>query len=135
MSNNGLFGLTTDLLEANLDRRATQHRLIARNLSNIDTPNFRGTGLEFEKQLRAALGDGKGGAAEAAVVRTHPNHLPHGDGKRFDEADSRYVDIGPVHLDIEMAKLAENNIMFNAMIQLLSKKFTRLKTAITEAGK
>jgi hypothetical protein len=33
-----------------------------------------------------------------------------------------------------MSKLAENNIMFNAMVQLLNKKLTGIKNAITEAG-
>lgn len=132
MGLNGLFDRTTELLEANLDRRTTSHRLIARNLSNIDTPNFRGTGLEFEKQLRAALSND---AQPVTLVRTHPGHLPYGEKKPFGDAQGRYVDIGAVHLDIEMSKLAENNIMFNTMVQLLSKKFMKLKTAITEAGK
>ncbi len=132
MGLNGLFDRTSELIEANLDRRTTRHRLIARNLANIDTPNFRGTGLEFEKQLRAAIsGDNK----PVVMVRTHPGHLPHRSRKPFSDAEPRYMDIGAVHLDIEMSKLAENNIMFNTMVQLLSKKFLKLKTAISEAGK
>lgn len=128
----GLFDRTSQLLEANLDRRATRHRLVARNLSNIDTPNFRGTGLEFEKQLRAAL---ENPTAGVSMARTHAGHLPKDDNKPFASPAPKYKDTGPVHLDIEMAKLAENNIMFSTMTQLLGKKFMRLKTAITEAGK
>ena len=54
-----LFDQTTRLIEANLDRRVTKHRLTSRNLANVDTPYYTGTGLEFEKQLRAALEGGR----------------------------------------------------------------------------
>jgi flagellar basal-body rod protein FlgB len=125
-----LFDITTNLLEANLDRRALRHRLTSRNISNVDTPNFRGTGLEFEKQLRTAL---DGGVLPPSLARTNPKHMPYEKEKPFSNAKPVYKDTGPVHLDIEMSRLAENNIMFNAMIQLLNKKYSKLKTAI--AGK
>ncbi len=126
-----LFGTTINLLEANLDRRVIRHRLIGRNLANIDTPNFRGTGLEFEKQLRIAL---EGGILPVSLARTDPRHMPYEEPKPFSRAKPVYKDIGPVHLDIEMSKLAENNIMFNAMVQLLNKKFRLLKMSMSETG-
>lgn len=126
-----LLDRTTDLLQATLDRRVTSHRLITRNISNLDTPNYRGTGLEFQKQLRQAL---DGGVLPATMSRTHPAHMPYESPKPFDEAQPEYKDTGPVHLDIEMTKLAENNLMFNAMVQLLGKKYSRIKAAIAEKG-
>lgn len=131
MKTKGLFDVTTELLGANLNRRTEQHRLVTRNLSNIDTPNYRGTGLEFEKQLAAAL---DGGVLPPTMAKTDPRHFPLKDPEPFDNAPGENVDIGPVHLDIEMSKLAENNIMFQTMVQLLNKKYTLLKTAINEAG-
>jgi len=41
----------------------------------------------------------------------------------------------PVNIDQEMAKLAENNLMFQAGVQALLKKLEALQTAITEGGK
>ncbi|MCB2186458.1 MAG: flagellar basal body rod protein FlgB [Deltaproteobacteria bacterium] len=129
MQTKGLFDTTTDLLGANLDRRAVAHRLTARNLANIDTPHFRGTGLEFEKQLRKAL---DGDILPATMSKTDPRHFPEKEAEAFDKAKPDYMDTGAVHLDIEMSKLAENNIMFNAMVQLLGKKYSILKSAISE---
>ncbi len=126
-----LFDTTVRLLEANMDRRVLRQKLIARNLANVDTPNYHAVGLEFEKQLRAAM---EGGVLPVQPVRTHPMHMPYTPPKPFSNAPGRYVDTGPVHLDIEMSRLAENNIMFNAMVQLLNKKYTLLKIAIGEAG-
>ncbi len=126
-----LFDTTSELLQANLDRRVVQNRLVTRNLANLDTPNYRGTGLEFEKQLRTAM---EGGVLPTSMTRTNPMHMPFTDPGPFSNARGRYMDTGPVNLDIEMSKLAENNIMFQAMIQLLNKKFMLLKTAIADTG-
>jgi flagellar basal-body rod protein FlgB len=46
-----MFGKTIQLLETTMDRRVESHRLISRNISNADTPNYSGTNLEFQKQL------------------------------------------------------------------------------------
>lgn len=132
MGDNKIFDVTTNLLEANLDRRVRSNNLISRNLANVDTPNYRGTGLEFEKQLATAL---EGGVLPPTLARTHPAHLPLEPPKPFSKAAPRYVDTGPVHLDIEMSRLAENNIMFNAMVKLLNKKFEKLRTVITEGAR
>jgi flagellar basal-body rod protein FlgB len=132
MGAGSIFDVTTNLLEANMDRRVRSNNLISRNLSNVDTPNYRGTGLEFEKQLATAL---EGGVLPPTLARTHPGHMPFEEPKAFSNAAPQYKDTGPVHLDIEMSRLAENNIMFNAMVKLLNKKFDKLKNVITEAGR
>ena len=131
MSVSKLFDQTSDLLHANLNRRSVSNRLIARNVANIDTPNYNGTGLEFEKQLRSAL---DGGIVPTAMKRTDPWHIGPDDKEPFAYAQPEYKDTGAVHLDIEMTKLTENNIMFNAMVQILNKKYTLLKTAIADGG-
>lgn len=132
MGDTNLFGVTTNLLEANMDRRVRSNNLISRNLANVDTPNYRGTGLEFEKQLATAL---EGGVLPPTLARTHPAHMPLEQPKPFSKAAPEYVDTGPVHLDIEMSRLAENNIMFNAMVKLLNKKFEKLRSVITEGAR
>lgn len=131
MSGINLFDRNVELLNANMNRRAESHGLISRNISNIDTPNYRGTGLEFEKQLRAAI---DGDVLPTTMTRTNPLHMPYEDPGAFGQAPGVYKDTGPVHLDIEMSTLAENNIMFNSMVTLLNKKFSLLKTAIADTG-
>ena len=41
---------------------------------------------------------------------------------------------GAVDLDTEMVKLTKNSIEYQYMVTMLNKKFTMLKTAITEGG-
>jgi flagellar basal-body rod protein FlgB len=124
-----LFGSTINVLEATLDRRVDSHRFISRNIANADTPNYRGHNLEFQRQLRNAL---DGGVVPASMAKTHPGHMPYAEPRPLDHAEPESVDTGPVHLDIEMSRLAENNLMFNAMVQLLQRKYSGLKSAIAE---
>ena len=44
------------------------------------------------------------------------------------------IESGPVDLDTEMVNLTKNTIEYNHMVGMLNKKFTMLKTAITEGG-
>ncbi len=125
-----LFGRTFNVLETVLDRRARRHSLIAANVANLETPNYRGTDLAFESRLRNYLASGM---EPVTLARTNPRHLPV--GRATFGPPSQTLDTGPVRLDIEMAKLAENNLMYNALIQVMAKKFSTLKMAITEGGR
>lgn len=64
-------------LNAALDGVALRQRVIADNIANVDTPNFRATSVDFETSLRAALGDGELTPGELAVTAT-PTGTPVG---------------------------------------------------------
>jgi flagellar basal-body rod protein FlgB len=52
----------------------------------------------------------------------------------FQKADLEMVETGQgVDLDTEMAKLAENNLMYNLAVELLARKFKGLDTVLKEA--
>lgn len=131
----GLFGTTVDLLGKSLDMRAKRQALIASNLANVETPGYAPTDLSFEKQLKGALQQKSGTPAV-----THPRHIQlKGGGAPLERVQGEVVELssasaGPdangVELEAEMGKMAENQIMYNASIQLLGKKFEGLKQAI-----
>ena len=131
----GIFGTTVELLGKSLDLRAKRHALISSNLANVETPGFTPSELSFEGQLQGALNQkGKGAAL------THPRHIPiKGGAAGLDRVQGEVVELtssrgGPdgngVELEAEMGKMAENQIMYNATVQLLGKKFEGLKQAI-----
>lgn len=132
----GLFGTTVDLLGKTLDLRAKNHNHISANIANAETPGYVPTRLSFESELKEAV-KGKGGGTPAM---THPRHIPlKGKGTSLESvvgtvvetpANSVGVDNNAVELESEMGKMAENQIMYNASVQLLAKKFEGLKTAI-----
>lgn len=130
----GIFGTTVELLGKSLDLRAKRHTLISSNLANVETPGYTANDLSFEGQLKSVLKEGPKAAAP------HPRHIPlKGASVSLERVQGDVVDLpsrnlGPdgngVEMETEMGRLAENQIMYNATVQLLAKKFEGLKQAI-----
>lgn len=133
---NGIFGSTVDLLGKTLDLRARNHNHLSANIANAETPGYMPTRLSFEAELKDAV-NGKG-VGKGAV--THPRHIAlKGMGDSVEKvqgtvvetpARSVGVDDNAVELESEMGKMSENQIMYNATVQLLAKKFEGIKQAI-----
>jgi len=122
-----LFGKTINLLSGMLDYRAARHKMIVSNIANLDTPNFKPQELTFANSLAEATASGK--AAALALTRTNNKHLP-GSGQQMNFQTQQAGD--KVEIDHEMANLAENNLMYNLTVELLSRKFKGLNTTLTE---
>ncbi len=136
MALDGIFDTTIRLLEKNLDLRAKNQNLISANLANAETPGYIPTTLSFEGELKEALKT-RGGVSGPV---TNSRHIPlKGQAAGLDSVQGELVespdssvgkDGNGVELENEMGKLAENQILYNATIQIVSKQFESLKTAI-----
>ena len=131
-------GSTITLLERALDLRAERHTRIASNIASAETFWHQATDIEFEGALKEAMST----ANSLAVTRTHPRHLPARmqDGVAvspnpvYRKSAAAGNDLNSVDVDTEMAQLAQNNLLYNATAQLLSKKFSSIRLAI-DGGK
>jgi len=130
--NSRLTGKTVALLSHALDYRSAKHSTISGNLANVDTPGFRPRELLFDQELRRAVEkDG------VALKKTDEKHLPHsGDlytGKGAHVLETQEAEFGEgdrLNIDKEMAKMVQNNLLYETAVKLLSKKFDGLKAAI-----
>lgn len=128
----GLFNDTFSALERCLNLRSRNHRLIASNIANLDTPNYKA----FKMAVAEAVDVRKGHSLQAN--RTHADHLTANrtanDRIRLEtveEAPSLMRGDGnTVNLDREMSNLAENTLMFSAGVRMTSKQFQLLMSAI-----
>ena len=131
----GIFGTTVELLGKSLDLRAKKHALISSNLANVETPGYTPSDLTFEGRLKDAL---KSGPKQPAAP--HPRHIPlKGSAAPVNQVQGDVIEVksqnmGPdgngVEMESEMGRMAENQIMYNATVQILGKKFEGLKQAI-----
>lgn len=122
-----LFDQTIGLLHRSLSLRTIRHRVLSDNIANAETPNYIAREVPFQKVLEGAMQD----ASPVLIRRTHPRHLSGGDPGAISLESSGQG----VFLDQEMAKLAENNLMFQAGVKALIAKFEGLKTVIQEGGR
>jgi len=133
-----MFGSTIDLVTKNLDLRMKNQMYISANIANVETPRYAAKTFSFEGELKDALKK-KGGRAEDAAT-PHPRHIPlKGKAGSIDSVEGVLADApsakagkdgNSVDLEREMSRMAENQILYNASIQILSKKFEGLKYAI-----
>lgn len=66
-----LFSDTIHNLEQGLNYSSTKNKVIAQNLSNVDTPNYKAKDVSFKKQLEHAQNSFQ-------AKRTNENHIPFG---------------------------------------------------------
>jgi len=128
MSDGIVFDKTVKMIEDRLSLNSTNQKLISSNLANINTPGYNAKGVSFENVLRQSLEE-----HVLQMVRTNGSHLAPDDPLQALETPE-IVETGPVDLDTEMVNLTKNSIEYQHMVGMLNKKFTMLKTAITEGG-
>lgn len=120
-------------LENALSLRAYRQQLLAANITNADTPNYKAVDIDFGKAMRRAQA---GRAGDVNLTRTEAEHLPgFGTQTLAREAlfrrDSQVgIDGNSVNLDEEQARFSENAIQYQAAVTFLSGKIKTLLTAI-----
>jgi flagellar basal-body rod protein FlgB len=119
------------LLEKAMNGSALQHSVLANNIANVNTPGYKRGEVNFRSCFDEALDNRLG------LETTSPLHL-----NRLNQKNSREIvidtqttlrnDGNNVDIDVELATMAENNIYFNSLAQLLSSQLSMLRQAIAE---
>src|ERR1700733_13911781 len=142
-----------------LTLEAQRTELLAANLANADTPNYKARDIDFKAALAAAGGDagsGSGAAAAAAgrgagttppaasgsvaVTTTNAAHIGGQDSGLTDAAlgaNLKYrvpmapsLDGNTVDTQLEQAAFAENSVRYQATLTFLNARLKELMTAI-----
>lgn len=104
------------LIEKALSLRSLYHRLISGNIANANTPGYRAKTIDFQSEMKRnvkRLEDVRILEAEGAGGLSQP-------------------DGNTVEMEREVANLLENSLMYNAIVQILVKKFSLMKYIINE---
>lgn len=118
-----LLGVGFELLRQAAAYGTRRHELLAENVANVDTPGFRARDLTFAEELSAIQRVGTRAAAQADAPLLSLQVVEAPDGPR--RPDGSDVDI-----DRQMARIAQNTIYHNVVIQLLNARLRELRTAI-----
>ena len=116
-----------------LNARAYRQQVIASNIANADTPNFKARDVDFRAALAGALG---GKTADVAMKITSKRHIAGAAGGTFD-ASLKYrneeqgaVDGNTVNMDVERAAFAENSVQYQASVTFINGLITGMQRAI-----
>ncbi len=138
MESQGIFNRTVSILEKALDLRSKKHNVIASNIANMDTPDYKAFDLVIEKELQKVTGKKN----NISLNQTNEAHIQSpkskADGARVQIDDAQGLSLrgdgNTVDIDKQMANMAENSLMYETTAQLIHKKFQGLKSAI-QGGK
>ena len=131
----GIFTKQDRLAMSSLDQRLKRGQVIGANIANAETPGYRALGYDFEQQLQA-----KSNLEDGVRMRvSNPRHLKNS----FTKADGTitpdvYVrptesvgeDGNTVDVDVEMANMAQNQILYRTATELINRKVGMLRYAI-----
>lgn len=119
-----LFDASMKAVDLALGAAGRRQEVLANNLSNVNTPGYKRLDVDFDGMLQKAVD-----AAEQGDRSMLDSLKPtvKADGSVSVRADGNSVDV-----DQEMAYLAENNIRYNALVQIASKKLDTLKYVISD---
>ncbi|WP_101760336.1 flagellar basal body rod protein FlgB [Oceanicoccus sp. KOV_DT_Chl] len=118
--------------EKALHVRAKRAEILANNLVNTDTPNFKARDMDFKSVLKGQMVNTPG---STRIVATNSRHI--GGSNNLFEPELMYrnpmqpsLDGNTVDEQGEMSRYAQNTMDFQASFQLLNSKFKGLTNAI-----
>lgn len=116
-----------------LGLRAQRQQILAGNIANADTPNYKARDFDFTAALSAAVAGRSGASLPLAV--TAPGHLSAGAGSdiarllyRTPGQDS--VDGNTVDMDRERAEFSENALRYQAGLTFVTHQLKMMMSAV-----
>lgn len=113
--------------------RAQRAGVLASNLANADTPNYKARDIDFRAALNAAAGRA---GEDLPLQRTQPGHLPAANESTAGVRHAYRVPTHPaldgntVDAQQEQARFAENAVQYQATLTFLNGRITGLMGAL-----
>ena len=118
-----------------LQFRSERARVLASNLSNADTPNFKARDIDFAEVMKGFRSDGPE-APRMQMATTNSRHISLGGGSGAG-GDLLYrnpyqptLDGNTVEAEVEQGNFARNAVQYQASLMFLSGKIRGLREAI-----
>lgn len=123
-------------LEQALNVSTLRQRVISSNIANVDTPHYKSKEVVFSKVLDKAMHE--------QGLSSHKTNAKHIEFSARNENISPFARVltktntsfnhngNNVDMDYEMAQLAKNQLLYNALIDRTNGRFSSLKTVINE---
>ena len=123
-----------DFQQQALNLRAKRAEVIASNIANADTPNYKAVDLDFASALQSAQGT----QSRLALNVTDPAHIASSSGAggagtpelKYRSAVQRSLDGNTVDMDVERAAFTDNAMQYQSTLTFLNRRISSLNEAI-----
>jgi flagellar basal-body rod protein FlgB len=113
-----------DLIGKALSVRAFYHKVVSGNIANAQTPGYKEKEIDFKRELDKRVG--------ADMTRTPMGETDYTISENTGQDGLARLDGNTVNLEDQTVKLTENQLMYQALIQMASKRFSMMKYLIGE---
>lgn len=118
-----------DLMSQGLDAANLRHKVLSNNLANANTPNFRRSDVDFSAIFQQTT--------TIPITTTHKSHLPSIRKRGSiqivqDRTTSMRNDGSNVDMDREMILILENQLHYQAMTDVITRRLSLLRSVIGE---
>ena len=113
---------------SSLQLRGERNNILASNIANAATPNYKARDISFEDEINKASNNG-------SMKSTHNNHIAYNSVNSFNEASYREplviaLDGNTVELAVEQMQFAENTMRYQTTVNFLNGKIQKIMSAI-----
>ena len=125
----------SSVLTKGLNLSADRQLLIASNISNADTPGYKASDMDFSKHMEEALSNSEP-LKMVSTTNKHYGTVPNDtqDAEVFEQPQAARSNGNNVEMDKEMARMAENQLMYNMITQVIIKQDSTLTAAVSESA-
>ena len=124
-----------------LGLRHERQKVLANNIANADTPNYKARDFDFSAELDRAMQSGGGREGGLSLATTSERHIPAqapGGGGVHDllyrVPEQPSLDGNTVDMDRERAAFADNALRYQANTTILTRKIQGIKGAMQPEG-
>ena len=119
-----------NILDKAMDAAYIRHNVLANNVANDSTPNYKRQDVQFESILQASLAGG--GRLDKKLEDLNMNLDEINSFIYTDHTSLAYrLDGNNVDIEQEEAYIAENTIRYNTLEELMSQEFARYKAVLS----
>lgn len=120
-----------------LNLRQDRQQVLASNIANADTPNFKARDFDFSSELSKAVKQGGAGQSHAAMVTTSERHIqPPAVGHhsvsrlQYRVAEQPSMDGNTVEMETERVRFADNSVRQQASLTFLNGYIRSMRSAM-----
>ncbi|WP_111414123.1 flagellar basal body rod protein FlgB [Billgrantia lactosivorans] len=119
-----------------LGLRQQRHQILASNIANADTPNYKARDIDFGSELKKAVEQGRSTGGGLSLARTSERHLAGqamaapGHELLYRVPDQPSLDGNTVDMDRERTQFADNAVRYQAALTMINSRIQGLKNAM-----
>ena len=134
----GAFGRNLEILTREMEVSTLRRNVIANNIANAGTPNFKRSDVNFESQLKRAL-DSEKRVSDFPAFITNPKHIPFDKPMDWRQVTPRRVldylteaknNGNNVDIEQEGMDSLNNQLIYTTLAQVISSEFQRVNLVL-----